>query len=307
MRPSLRIALLSILAASAALPATAAQVNISEIFFNPDGTDAPFEYIELFGPANGTIAAGTYFVAIEGDNGGGIGDVQSILNLSGLQFGANGYMVFLQKGNSYTTNPNAKVYTSTTTNSFAGVAGGAWSADTTNGGDGATLENASATWMVIRTATAPTLSNDIDSDNDGVPNGSVWNGWTVLDSIAVLDGNNNADRTYGALGYFENTATPGKNFGKKSVSVGFTPAYVARIGKNVAYDAWFAADSDPGAKAGEFVFEPVDITLKFLANKPMSVMDLGGPNTAAVPEPATVATAVTGLALLLARRRRLFD
>jgi hypothetical protein len=64
---------------------------INEVLFNPPGTDAPNEYIELRGPANTTIPVGTYLVAIEGDAADNPGDVQTIINVSGLSFGSNGF------------------------------------------------------------------------------------------------------------------------------------------------------------------------------------------------------------------------
>ncbi len=82
---------------------------INEVLFNPTGTDAPNEYIEFRGPANAAIPAGTYFVAIEGDGTpDNPGDVQTIINLSGLTFGSNGFLVLLQNGEGYTTDARRK-------------------------------------------------------------------------------------------------------------------------------------------------------------------------------------------------------
>ena len=38
---------------------------ISEILFNPPGTDAPNEFVEIIGDASATIASGVYLVGIE--------------------------------------------------------------------------------------------------------------------------------------------------------------------------------------------------------------------------------------------------
>lgn len=86
-----------------------------------------------------------------------------------------------------------------------------------------------------------------------------------------------------------------------SVNVGFTPAYVARIGAGNGAGAWMAADSD-GSGPG-FVFEPVDITVAHLANQHLSVMELGGPNTAAVPEPTSPWLTMLGMAALTAMHK----
>ena len=103
-------------------------IYINEVLLNPPGTDAPNEYIELRGPASTVIPAGTYFVAIEGDAADNPGDVKTIINLSGLTFGSNGFLVLLQNGNTYTTAAGATVVTSTTTG-FGGLPGGIWSAE----------------------------------------------------------------------------------------------------------------------------------------------------------------------------------
>ena len=68
--------------------AAAGPYYISEILPNPPGADAPHEYIELRGPANTALPAGTYLVGIEGDSGVGPGDVQTIFDLSGRTFGS---------------------------------------------------------------------------------------------------------------------------------------------------------------------------------------------------------------------------
>jgi hypothetical protein len=51
-----------LLSVAAAALACAAPIQISEILFNPDGTDRPHEYVELRGTPGAAIAAGTYLV-----------------------------------------------------------------------------------------------------------------------------------------------------------------------------------------------------------------------------------------------------
>ncbi|GGD27425.1 T9SS type A sorting domain-containing protein [Hyunsoonleella pacifica] len=84
--------------------------NSSTAFFNDSDnaamepyqtdTDAGIEYFEFRGPANGTIPANTYFIAIDGDGddsdvGTNIGKVREAVDLSGLQFGSNGILVIV--------------------------------------------------------------------------------------------------------------------------------------------------------------------------------------------------------------------
>ncbi len=184
-----------ILGAVGSVQPAAAQPYINEVLFNPPGTDAPNEYVELRGTASATIAAGTYLVGVEGDSGGGPGDVQTIFNLGGLTFGSNGFLVLLQNGNTYTTNGSATTLTSSATG-WSGFA--FFSADAA----GTDIENASVTFLLITTGTTPTLSDDIDSDNNGTPDGAVFAGWTVLDSVSVLD-NGVSDAGYGAIVFSE--------------------------------------------------------------------------------------------------------
>jgi fibronectin-binding autotransporter adhesin len=217
---------------------------INEILFNPPGTDAPNEYIELRGTASAAIPAGTYLVAIEGDSADNLGDVQTIINLSGLTFGSNGFLVLLQNGNTYTTVAGATVITSTTTG-FGGLPGSIWSADS-----GATdIEDASVTFMVIQTGTAPTLTSDIDTDDNGTPDGATFTSWSVIDSIGALDGTATTDRTYGAINYSNNTGTPGSAPGTP-ILVAFTAGYLGRSGDTTGSTStdWVASGALGGAQ-----------------------------------------------------------
>ncbi len=45
------------------------ELFINEIMFNPDGADAPNEYLEFRGTPGAVLPVGTYFVGIEGDPG----------------------------------------------------------------------------------------------------------------------------------------------------------------------------------------------------------------------------------------------
>ena len=96
--------------------AIAQNLVISEIMVNPSGSDSPHEYIEFRGDPGATIAAGTYFLSIEGDGVGtnNPGDVEAaggggIIDLSGRVLGSNGYLVLLTTGNDYTVDPNGTV------------------------------------------------------------------------------------------------------------------------------------------------------------------------------------------------------
>ena len=191
--------LLTILAlAGAIITGAQAQPYISEIFFNPPGTDSPNEYIELRGSANGTIAAGTWLLFLEGDNGASTtagarpGDIQGLFDLGGLSFGSNGYLVMRQFNSPYTANASANVVTATISG-WSGLGLNAASA----GGD---IENLSFTAMIIGigAGAAPTWGQQLDSNNDG--NLELPSGWSIFDSIGVGD-TGSSDRLYGAVNF----------------------------------------------------------------------------------------------------------
>ena len=216
---------------------------INEVLFDPPSTDAPHEYLEFRGAPSATIPAGTYLVAIEGDSADNAGDIQTIINLSGLTFGTNGFLVLLQNSEPYSTASGANIITSTSTG-FGGLPGSIWSADS-----GATdIEDSSVTFMVIQTGTVPALTNDIDTDDNGTPDGAIFTGWTVIDSIGVLDGTATTDRAYGAINYSNNTGTPGTAPGTP-ILVAFTASYVGRSGDTTGSAAadWVASGALGGA------------------------------------------------------------
>lgn len=208
-------------------------ITFSEILFNPPGSDSPNEYIELRGTPGSTIANGTYLLGIEGDSGTpNPGDIQNIFNLSGLTFGNNGLLVVRQKNSTYSVNPSANSATNTGTGS--GWGSSATSSIGHSGDLGAVeLEDASVTFMLIQAATAPTLSTDIDSNNDGIADGAAFSNWTVLDSVSILDGGAN-DTAYGS--HIFRFGTTGGLFSSSATveNLTFIPEYVARVNPWVA-------------------------------------------------------------------------
>jgi len=170
-----------------------AQLYINEIMVSPPGDDSPREFIEIRGEANATIPSGTYIVQIEGDvestsSDNGAGDVESngdasngctvnndgvttcpqggIIDLSGQVLGSNGILVILTSGHPYTVDPEATILL-----------------DVTDG----ELEDKSHTFLLIQTDTPPSSDDDIDTDENGIPDGAIYEGWTVLDGISFAD------------------------------------------------------------------------------------------------------------------------
>jgi Calx-beta domain/FG-GAP-like repeat/RTX calcium-binding nonapeptide repeat (4 copies) len=199
-------------------------ILINEILFS---TSANNEYIELRGTPGAILAAGTYLVAVEGDSGtSNPGDIQNIFNLSGKQFGSNGFLVLLQKGNSYSTKPGANVLTNAGSGTGWGNGGSSSIGHSGDSGTTTNIENGSVSFLLIQSTTAPTLSNDIDSDNDGVANGTVYSNWTVLDSVAALDGGT-TDIAYSPI-VFKNNAQGTVPTNATAVDTSFIAGYVGR-------------------------------------------------------------------------------
>lgn len=254
-------------------------IYLNEVNFNPPGTDAPNEYIELRGTPSSTIPAGTYFVAIEGDSVGNQGDVQTLINLSGLSFGSNGFLVLLQNGNTYTTAAGATVVTSTTTG-FGGLPGAIFQADSA----ATDIEDASVTFMLIQTGVAPGLADDIDANNDGTADGSTFAGWAVRDSIGILDGTNGS-RGYGAINF--SNAGGGTSSGTV-VSTAFTGGYVGRIGDSTGSTAadWVASGALGGAAPNWTLGISTQTEPSTFAGKPLN--HIGASNFVNLPPVNTV-------------------
>jgi predicted extracellular nuclease len=245
----LRAALLACLAVLLLSPTLAAwagvgaAVQINEILFNPTGIDGPNEYIELRGAPNASLS-GLYLVGIEGDTAFNQGDVQDIFDLNGRVLGTNGYVVFRQKGSQYVAAAGAQVYTNSGTGNGWGSGassdiGHSADADVTD------IENASVTFFLIQAATAPTLTDDIDSDNNGTPDGSVYAGWTILDSVSVLDNDGAGDYAYGDIVFRQNAAAGALPQATVVSTPTFTAGYVGRSGDTTGFAAadWAASDS----------------------------------------------------------------
>jgi len=213
-------------------------ILINEILFDPPSTDSPKEYIELRGTPGAILAPGTFLVGIEGDSGTNAGNVQDIFDLSGKQFGSNGLLVLLQKGNSYAVNPNANVVTNTGTGAGWGNAA---SSSLGHIGGATDIENGSVSFFLIQTTTAPNLSNDIDSNNDGIADGAAYSNWTVLDSVSVLDGAT-TDIAYGSI-VFRKGSVGSVPTNTTVVDTSFIAGYVGRSGNSTGSAAsdWVAS------------------------------------------------------------------
>ena len=170
------------------------QSYISEIMVDPPDEDVPYEYIELRGIPNAPLTD-TYLIVVEGDENDP-GDLNSVHDLTGQTFGSNGYLVLLNAGHPYNVDSGANI--------ALGLLGGA------NPDDG--LEGQTHSFMLIQSTVAPTTNDDIDSDDDGVADGTVYDSWTILDSgvgFAKDNQNGNTPTTnnayiYSGVAFIEN-------------------------------------------------------------------------------------------------------
>src|SRR5262245_34777910 len=89
-----------------------AQVVINEILFNPPGTDAQTEYIDLRGTPNLVLPSGTYLLSGQGDTNNP-GAIRNVFDLSGRAIGGNGFLALMQRASPYSGHPNASVLINT--------------------------------------------------------------------------------------------------------------------------------------------------------------------------------------------------
>ena len=248
-------------------PATCASAGptslcINEVFVSFNGTPQTTadEYIELRGPAGGTIAEGTYITTLEGDRNAGPGSVDSVIDLGGLVFGANGFMVIRAGGSLYTVHPQAAVYTA----NGAGFSGNTWTNDPSPrqrffSDVGVTnFERPSATYILMAAPAQPGLDDDIDTvggqgnppRGDGIPDGPIYPTWNIFDSVGAAD-NPNGDFSYGLINY----RTGGSSGVGITIPITARPNYVGRFGDSFGSTAndWVESAVPTGTRPNFFL------------------------------------------------------
>jgi len=267
-----------------------AALYINEVLFNPPGTDSPNEYIELRGTPNYVLPNGTYFVCVEGDSNGNPGIIQNIFDLSGVRVGGNGFIVLLQKNSPYSVADGATVLINT--GSGSGWGSGNTSSIRHYGENSQTeIENPSVTFFLICTTNKPNIGDDIDTNNDGLPEPDIFGSWTVLDSIGILDSSGAGDIGYGLINYRANSDATVKT--GRAVEINFTPSYVGRIGNttNSTELDWVVSDNLIGSPPVLALGPPGSTLPTGFGMYPLN--SIGAPNFNDLPIPGVILTPPT--------------
>ena len=211
------------------------EVHVSPLF----GDDQTEQYVEFRGEPNSTIAEGTYFVTVEGWGSvpGGPGYIHSSIDLSGLTFGSNGFLVIAQLGTPYSIDPDATALVSDS-EGFSGLPDGRWS-DATDLSDRFAFIFNSASFLLIQSDSAPVPAEDIDADDDGTLDGDYAE-WEIIDGVGLHNSAASASRSYGKIVFSQeaNTARPSGSTFVRTEGLD----YVARIGASSTWEAeeWVA-------------------------------------------------------------------
>lgn len=178
---------------------SAALVLVNEVDFNPPGAkDAPYEYIELLCTKDAPLD-GYYVAVVEGDSdvrdGGAAGPITEtgkidlVFDLAGKKCGKNGLVLIKAKDGGY----KEGVPADTTVIEDTALDLGANPQSSVS-----RIENATTSFVVIKSPVPIGKGMDIDTKNDGNVDG-LPPGALVVDGVGSIDqGENTApDRTYG--------------------------------------------------------------------------------------------------------------
>jgi hypothetical protein len=212
---------------------------INEFHFSPlFGTAAEDQYLEFRGEPDQTLEVGTYFIGVESADGvNELGDIHTLIDLSGQRFGSNGLLVVLPSGSGYTVAPAANVLRGS--NGFLGVQG--YIAD----GNAPAIHTGSSTYFLVQSAVAPTLNTDIDPFDNGTLS-STYANWLVLDSFTILPWVENVwnQQAYGRIVFAEDGVGDGYMLGSTIVTTDQL-GYAGRIGSSTGYalDDWMTGNT----------------------------------------------------------------
>lgn len=279
-----------------------AQVFINEIMANAPGGDDTLELFELRGTP-GLSLSGYYLLSLDGE-GSVKGDINQFFDLSSTSLGANGYLVGLQAGSPYSPTVAGATVFQNTSGANWGIPGSSTVGFNSDSATGTALENGPTTIMLINVGAGavPDVSNDLDTDDDGSLD--LPTGWTVLDSVGLIDSTSTptADELiYAAITFRIGTASPGSGNVITLPGTG-TTLYAGRKGESTGStgDDWVGTILTAGGASSVFTSSS-DPSFDGMF---LSDMKFGGIN--AVPEPSTWALLSLGIAGLGFGRFRKF-
>ena len=225
------------------LAAYISEIHAAPLFGNVDND----QYVELRGEPNAELPQGTYFVTLDGWSNPG--QIESVIDLSGLRFGNNGFLVVSQFENPYQIDSAATSLKSSAAG-FSGLPGNRWS-DNSTLSDRLTFIFGCATFMLVQAPSKPIPGTDVDQNNDGVRDGASIP-WNELDSVGLLNSTAGVGVSYGKITFSENTSytvPAGTSLIKTE-----RPIYAGRIGASMSWNAadWVAGNTiDDSATAEE--------------------------------------------------------
>ena len=199
---------------------------ISEIFATNNDTD---QYFELRGTPGSTIANGTYFTVVEGWGAvpGGRGYIHSVVDLSGLTFGSNGFLVVAPFNHPHQIDANSASLISTSTG-FSGLPSNRWS-DASTISDRFAHVFIAANFLLVQTSMKPVPGADIDADDNGSIDGLAA-GWSIVDSVGLLGRTATPATSYGKITFAEDAAVTYP--ANTSLVITERGGYVGRIGSS---------------------------------------------------------------------------
>jgi hypothetical protein len=205
----MKIILISLAVLALVSRAAAGEVYINEVLPNPPGSDSTAasgnEFFELRGTP-GLSLSNYYLISVEGQGTGtpGKGDINQLFDLGAFSLGANGYLFARQFGSLYTTTASGATVIENTTGQGWGQANAGGVGSTVghySDGTQVDLENSATTILLVKVegGIVPTNTLDLDTNNDGLLD--LPTGWTVVDSVGIMDGASEAatDASYGAI------------------------------------------------------------------------------------------------------------
>lgn len=247
----------------AAAPLAFGQMYINEVYLDPPGSsgDLVYEYVELRGEPNASLED-TYFIVLENETGtptANPGQIEAVFDLGSLSnpfLGSNGFLTLTQAGASYSgLNPESNNLQSNLV-SYTWGSGPASSVGFTDEGSNGVMENSGGTFILLKnnggSATAPTIASpdliDLDADDDNeIDSGTIYDSWTILDSIGISgDPGELNGFMYAPINFSLATPPGGGNVsaGATFVDVGFEIEYFGRWGNSTGSTAadWHIAN-----------------------------------------------------------------